>query len=151
MSKRETRVSTLSRAMRVVDEDTRRHVQQKRLQALEADNYQEETFDDEEDEDAEGGSKRKKSKGGYISRSGSAVLKRKPKTLDRILDEARYASKDAIAYDAVAAGPSARSKRHFCSVCGYIGSYTCTRCGSRFCSVRCNNNHKETRCLKFSI
>ena len=145
-------MSTLSKSMRVVDEDTRRHVLQKRLQALEADNYQEETFDEEEDEEAEGGSKRKKSKGGYISKSGSAVLRRKPKTLDRILDEARYTKRDGIiAYDVVAAGPSARPQRHFCSVCGFIGSYTCSRCGSRFCSVRCNNSHKETRCLKFSI
>jgi hypothetical protein len=43
------------------------------------------------------------------------------------------------------------SKRPFCSVCGYLGDYTCTRCGARFCSVRCNESHKETRCLKMSI
>ena len=137
--------------MRVVDEDTRRHVLQKRLQALEADNFQEETFNEEEEEDADGGPKRKKSKGSYVSKSGSAVLRRKPKSLDRILDEARYMKKEAIPYDVVAAGASVLPRRHFCSVCGFVGTYTCTRCGSRFCSVRCNNNHKETRCLKFSI
>jgi zinc finger HIT domain-containing protein 1 len=144
------RTSTLSKAMRVVDEDTRKHVQQKRLAALEADNYQEETFDEEEDDEGDGSSKRKKARTNYQSKSGSAVLKRKPKSLERILDEERY-SKGVIDYDRVAAGPSTNPRRHFCSVCGYIGDYTCTRCGSRFCSIRCNNNHKETRCLKFSI
>ncbi|CAM9653167.1 unnamed protein product [Sphacelaria rigidula] len=38
----------------------------------------------------------------------------------------------------------------FCSVCGYHGLYTCTRCGSRFCSSKCSEQHKETRCLKFA-
>lgn len=150
MSRRETRVSTVSKAMRVVDEDTRRHVLQKRLLALEADNYQEDTFNEDEEEEGEGGSKRKKVKGGYVSKGGSAVLRRKPKSLERILDETRF-SKPPIAYDIVAARPSSRPRRHFCSVCGFLGTYSCTRCGSRFCSVKCNNNHKETRCLKFSI
>jgi len=42
-------------------------------------------------------------------------------------------------------------KRPFCSVCGYLGDYSCTRCGARFCSLRCNESHQETRCLKVSI
>ncbi|CAM9443736.1 unnamed protein product, partial [Choristocarpus tenellus] len=41
--------------------------------------------------------------------------------------------------------------RQFCSVCGYLGLYACTRCGSRFCTIRCMDQHKETRCLKFSV
>jgi zinc finger HIT domain-containing protein 1 len=148
MSRREGRA--VSKSMRVVDEETRLHVQQKRLAALEADNYQEETFNEEEEDAADGGSKRKKAKGSYISRGGSAVLKRKPKSLEKILDEARYC-RGVIPYDAVNAPPSTTPTRKFCSVCGHVGSYTCTRCGSRYCSIKCCENHKETRCLKFSI
>ncbi|RYG42380.1 hypothetical protein EON68_01890 [archaeon] len=33
-----------------------------------------------------------------------------------------------------------------CSVCGMRSAYTCARCGARFCCVRCNEQHKETRC-----
>ena len=52
-------------------------------------------------------------------------------------------------YLSVAAAPSTRPPRHFCSVCGFIGQYSCTRCGMRYCSLKCNANHKETRCLKY--
>lgn len=40
-------------------------------------------------------------------------------------------------------------KRHFCSVCGFTGKYTCITCGSRFCSTNCQATHKETRCMKW--
>ncbi|RYH31964.1 hypothetical protein EON65_01490 [archaeon] len=57
-----------------------------------------------------------------------------------------------VNYYTIAAQPSQVTSNHpFCSVCGYLGNYTCIRCGSRFCSVRCNNSHSETRCMKFSI
>lgn len=56
----------------------------------------------------------------------------------------------AINYFSIAAPPSRRPGRHFCSVCGYTGNYSCVRCGLRFCSIRCQHTHKETRCLKFT-
>ncbi|CAM9808803.1 unnamed protein product [Chrysoparadoxa australica] len=56
----------------------------------------------------------------------------------------------SMTYEKAAAPPSAKPARHFCSVCGYFGYYTCTRCGMRFCSINCNTQHKETRCLKFA-
>lgn len=40
-------------------------------------------------------------------------------------------------------------RRHFCSVCGFKGNYTCVSCGSRFCCINCQETHKETRCLKW--
>lgn len=40
-------------------------------------------------------------------------------------------------------------KRHFCSVCGFTGKYTCVNCGSRFCSTNCQTTHKDTRCMKW--
>jgi zinc finger HIT domain-containing protein 1 len=60
-------------------------------------------------------------------------------------------SGQTINYLSVAAPPSVRPPRQFCSVCGYFGSYSCVRCGMRFCSIRCNKSHKETRCLQLSI
>lgn len=45
--------------------------------------------------------------------------------------------------------PRAAAPRKFCSVCGDLSVYTCTRCGSRYCSRRCHAVHTETRCLKF--
>lgn len=55
-------------------------------------------------------------------------------------------------YHTIAAKPSVFPARQcFCSVCGYRGSYSCTRCGSKFCSIKCNESHKETRCFKFSM
>jgi hypothetical protein len=58
----------------------------------------------------------------------------------------------AVNYHTIAANPSMFPIRQcFCSVCGFIGNYSCTRCGSKFCSIKCNENHKETRCFKFSM
>jgi len=45
--------------------------------------------------------------------------------------------------------PSTSSRRHYCSVCGTSANYTCVRCGTRFCSCRCQVIHNDTRCLKF--
>ncbi|KAJ1644297.1 hypothetical protein LPJ64_004019 [Coemansia asiatica] len=38
--------------------------------------------------------------------------------------------------------------RHFCSICGYKGLYTCVDCGMRYCSLPCKSTHVDTRCLK---
>jgi zinc finger HIT domain-containing protein 1 len=53
-------------------------------------------------------------------------------------------------YLSVAAKPSKFPTRFFCSVCGYNSKYQCTRCGLRYCSMRCGETHKETRCIKFA-
>jgi zinc finger HIT domain-containing protein 1 len=80
--------------------------------------------------------------------------------LDRIVDaQKQQLQKMALSgeevvehnYASIEAPPSAIPGRKFCSVCGFSGKYSCTRCGMRYCSIRCNNSHKETRCLKFSI
>lgn len=47
--------------------------------------------------------------------------------------------------------PRTTAPRKFCSVCGDVSTYTCTRCGSRYCSRRCHAVHTETRCLKFTV
>lgn len=48
------------------------------------------------------------------------------------------------------ASPSAFPERHFCAVCGFPSSYTCTSCGTRYCCIRCLGTHRDTRCLKWT-
>ena len=159
-----SRVQVISKAMRKVDEETRLEARSKRLMALEADNYNEQqqqldvsddAYEDEDEQDKISGGrkalqKKKKSKSGHNARIY------KPRSLDRIIDHQRQllANGDnsmTVCYASISAPPSTKPARHFCSVCGYFGNYTCTRCGMRFCCIKCNKNHKETRCLKMSI
>ena len=53
-------------------------------------------------------------------------------------------------YLSVVAKPSKFPPRFFCSVCGFWAKYSCTRCGLRYCSMKCQETHKETRCIKFA-
>ena len=160
-----TRVSVVSKAMKVVDADTRREVRSKRLLALEADNYSERggtTGDDDayEDEDEDDHAakipewKKKKKKKGAL---GAKKLPKKVRSLDRLIDHQLYQRSQeednvvqVVNYLAAAADASTKPARKFCSVCGYFADYSCTRCGMRFCTIRCSKNHKETRCLQQS-
>jgi hypothetical protein len=51
------------------------------------------------------------------------------------------ATEQAQHYVAAAAGRPAAPARPFCAVCGFDGPYTCTRCGSRYCSRSCSDTH----------
>lgn len=161
--------------MRKVDAETRNEVRDKRLVMLEADNYVEaESAGDDAYGDDEENDHQKKKKMKYASKisGGLAISKwaaRRSKTLEKIvLEEAYerasigdYFAMDASAciercgrypnYISVNASPSINPPRNFCSVCGHKGQYACSRCGMRYCSIKCNNHHKETRCLKFSL
>ncbi|KAK3015677.1 hypothetical protein RJ639_007514 [Escallonia herrerae] len=78
--------------------------------------------------------------------------KKAPRTFLELLQEANLESlpPHVPSYLRGAVGPPrSTSRRHFCTVCGFTGKYTCVRCGMRFCSVRCQNIHNDTRCLKF--
>lgn len=75
-----------------------------------------------------------------------------PRTFLELLHEANLESlpPHIPSYLRAAVGPpSSTSRRHFCTVCGFTATYTCVRCGMRFCSRRCQNIHNDTRCLKF--
>jgi zinc finger HIT domain-containing protein 1 len=54
-----------------------------------------------------------------------------------------------VNYLTIASQPSVYPPRHFCSLCGSLSSFSCVRCGSRYCCVNCYGTHKETMCLKF--
>jgi hypothetical protein len=51
-------------------------------------------------------------------------------------------------YVAAAAGRPQQPARPFCSICGYKGPYSCTRCGARYCSMKCRDTHKDVRCVQ---
>ncbi|XP_052176763.1 SWR1 complex subunit 6 isoform X2 [Diospyros lotus] len=75
-----------------------------------------------------------------------------PRTFLDLLREANLESlpPHVPSYLRAAVGPpSSTSRRHFCTVCGFTANYTCVRCGMRFCAIRCQNIHSDTRCLKF--
>ena len=172
-----TRTVVVSKAMSKVDEGARDEARDRRLQMLEADNYVEAEImadDDDAAYDDEGdGAMQRKKKQKLISKVGVNLNKwalRRVKPLERIVFEQGYDNKnttdDLFAqsadacivklgsypnYHSINAAASDMPPRKFCSVCGLEGIYTCLRCGMRYCNIKCNNQHKETRCLKFNL
>jgi len=58
--------------------------------------------------------------------------------------------KRVINYISAQAPPSSKPLRHFCAVCGFTSAYTCIVCGMRYCSLPCQETHRDTRCLKYT-
>ncbi|KAK9355989.1 hypothetical protein V1523DRAFT_403447 [Lipomyces doorenjongii] len=67
------------------------------------------------------------------------------KTLSNLFDEDETGTGE---FYSAAVVPSRYPTRNLCSVCGYWGSITCIRCGARYCSLACEDTHRETRCFK---
>ncbi|GFU53398.1 zinc finger HIT domain-containing protein 1 [Trichonephila clavipes] len=65
-------------------------------------------------------------------------------------DEAQFFTKDKTNYVTAKVPPSKYPDRHFCAVCGFSSAYTCVQCGTRFCSVKCQGVHQDTRCMKWT-
>lgn len=102
-----------------------------------------------------GAKKKKRRKGSGVQRRTRAGLteSRGPKSFSILLEEAELdlLPDNQPSYLAAAVGPSKiAAPRPWCTVCGFQAPYTCTRCGSRFCSRKCYALHSETRCLKFT-
>ncbi|CAM8961333.1 hypothetical protein QQ045_005209 [Rhodiola kirilowii] len=142
--------------------DNRAQAALARLDALENDNAGLETVEVNEDEEASldddddlGYGQKKQLKGTKRKTRQAKALenaRKAPRTFLELLHEANLESlpPHVPSYLRAAVGPpSSTSRRHFCTVCGFTASYTCVRCGMRFCSCRCQNIHKDTRCQKF--
>lgn len=106
------------------------------------------------EDDTKGNKKRKNSS---RSRKNSRVFlggsSRGPKTLQDWIEQdglEEYPDYEPNYLTSVALPQKSRSMRHFCSVCGQKSNYTCIRCGSKHCSMKCSAVHNETRCLKFT-
>jgi zinc finger HIT domain-containing protein 1 len=86
---------------------------------------------------------------------GRKAKKWKVKSLAQLVFE-EHGAGDAVDpnmpnYITVAAAASTRPARRFCCVCGFFAVYSCTRCGSRYCRIKCGDEHKESSCLKFGL
>ncbi|KAJ2772291.1 Zinc finger HIT domain-containing protein 1 [Coemansia nantahalensis] len=80
-------------------------------------------------------------------RKKSRLLMQRRVFADVLAAEAAAGDQESLLY--LACTVAAQSPpRHFCSVCGYKGLYTCVSCGMRFCSLSCKSTHADTRCLK---
>jgi zinc finger HIT domain-containing protein 1 len=77
------------------------------------------------------------------------------KNLQTLLDEELgpngEKSEEKKNYFTIAAKPSKYPPLKLCSVCGFTSQYTCHICGSLYCSLKCLDIHKDTRCLKFTV
>ncbi|KAL1923909.1 uncharacterized protein VTP21DRAFT_6944 [Calcarisporiella thermophila] len=75
------------------------------------------------------------------------------KNLNTLIEESRIdlLPPEVPTYLTADAAPSMYPPRRFCSVCGYIGNYSCTRCGMRYCTLKCLATHEETRCMKVTL
>jgi zinc finger HIT domain-containing protein 1 len=81
--------------------------------------------------------------------------RRNRRTIEMVLMDEPAFSKDRDTFVSIEAPPASstvgvRPPLKLCSVCSYISTYKCLRCGSNFCSLECNSIHKDTKCLKFA-
>eukprot|EP00039_Didymoeca_costata_P030650 m.30729 g.30729 ORF g.30729 m.30729 type:complete len:155 (+) comp8233_c0_seq1:159-623(+) len=141
-----------SGAPRVIDEKTRQKRIQQMLLKLDADHHNDESFSKTQDqslfdEDAEEkGSKSRKKKRKKLS----ATSQRFRRTLETLITDAGLREKkDEMNYCTAVAPPPLKPPRKTCAVCGYLAKYTCTLCGTKYCSLACLGHHKETRCLRY--
>jgi zinc finger HIT domain-containing protein 1 len=152
-----------SEKFKVIDSITRREAHEARLASLENENFIIEkelhaSADDDgeykpleasnEDEGLVSLKKRRKRQRSEFFKTAARQMFR---TFDEVLKAENYEAycPHIPTYLTVAAPPSHKPPRHFCYVCGFEANYTCKRCGLRFCSLKCDETHKESRCLKF--
>lgn len=139
---------------RVLDDVSRRRRAKKFLEALEQDNYHDDPHKDlvmskkvpkfHDSLDTTRSRKNKKTR-------GSDYYKAKyRKSFMQFLEEDKVNNPDGPSYWAAEAQPSKLPFRHFCAVCGFTSNYTCTSCGTRYCSTKCLHTHVDTRCLKYT-
>jgi len=166
------RTKKFSSSMKVVDEETRRQVQLALINNLEEDTLfqdkggnkdEDENMEDfilneeDEEEDAFSTTKKRKKKSKkkeamIPSRTIGQRKSQRPKIkLEQIFSHDFYEDDMNFPnYLSIVAGPSRYPARHFCSVCSFFSKYTCIRCGMYYCSLKCSDIHRETRCVKFA-
>jgi zinc finger HIT domain-containing protein 1 len=137
---------------RVIDDITRKRRARKALEALEQDNFHEDPHADlvmskkiPKFNNSLDNPRRK----GRKSRGADYYRVKYRKTFQQLLEEDRQLNPDGPNYATAQAPPTNFPERHFCAVCGFPSNYTCTACGTRFCCLKCQATHQDTRCLKF--
>ncbi|KAL2899248.1 SWR1 complex subunit 6 [Bienertia sinuspersici] len=156
-----TRKVATKMAAALASSDNRNQAALARLEALENDNGGVETVEVNDDDDASLDDDDE----AYIQKKQAMSMKRKtrqgkarenarkgPRTFLELVHEANLEAlpPHVPTYLRAAVGPPIiNARRNFCTVCGFTANYTCVRCGVRFCCIRCQNIHNDTRCLKF--
>lgn len=156
-----------SAKIKALGKEARNEAIKKRIGVLESDNWEEEEknrgvandedYVDEGDEDSdfgEGPVKKRKLVGRTVATSAAKAKRFKAppmKSLQVALDQEHYERYPQYipTYLSIEASSSTFPSRHFCYICGNDSNYCCPNCGLRFCRIRCDEEHKETRCLKF--
>ena len=160
-------------ARRVLDDASRQRRARKALEALEADNNQDDPHADlvmskkalslfQDDTGADNSPQERRPR--RRARTLEYYKQRFRKNLSQLLEEEMmYMDADQAddSADDGEAGPvpgylaaqvpeSRFPPRHLCSVCGFPSQYTCVTCGTRYCCLRCQETHQDTRCLKWT-
>lgn len=146
---------------RVLDDASRQRRARKALEALEADNNCEDPHADLvmskkalslfQDEGGDGQERRPKRK----ARTMEYYKQRFRKNLAQLLEEESNTMEgeeegEVVGYLTAQVPESNLPPRKLCAVCGFPSSYTCSTCGTRYCSLRCLETHQDTRCLKWT-
>lgn len=137
---------------RVLDDITRKRRARKALEALEQDNFHDDPHADlvmSKKIPKFNSSVENPRRKGRKSRGADYYRVKYRKTFQQLLEEERQVNSQGPNYITAQAPPTNYPQRHFCAVCGFPSSYTCTSCGTRFCSLKCQSTHQDTRCLKF--
>jgi len=159
-------------ARRVLDDASRQRRARKALEALEADNNQDDPHADLvmskkalslfQDEGGEPGvpERRTKRKG----RTLEYYKMRFRKNFSQLLEEETYNMMDedeedgvngdqgpVLGYLAAQVSESRYPPRKLCAVCGFPSQYTCVTCGTKYCCLKCQETHQDTRCLKWTV
>ncbi|CAG0903542.1 unnamed protein product [Darwinula stevensoni] len=143
-----------SEGRRILDDATRHRRQKKALDALEMDNFQDDPHANlvmhkkapKFDENLETKTPKRRR-----TRTSEYLKQRFKKNFAMLLEEERTVGDEAgNSYSKARAPPSCFSPRKFCAVCGDVSPYTCISCGARYCSVKCQGTHADTRCLKWT-
>lgn len=140
---------------RTLDDASRQRRARKALEALEQDNNCEDPHGDlvmskkalslfqDEEEQSQRRTKRK-------VRTTEYYKQRFRKNLSQLLEEEAGDLGEEVSYLTAQVGESKIPPRRLCAVCGFPCSYSCSTCGTRYCSLRCLETHEDTRCLKWT-
>lgn len=138
---------------RVLDEASRRRRARKALEALEQDNFHDDPHSDlvmskklpkfQDNLETQRNRKTKRKTIDYKA-------KYRKNFLQLLEEDKQYQQVEIPNYSNAQVGSSKFPDRHFCAVCGFPSNYTCTSCGTRYCSVKCLGTHQDTRCLKWT-
>jgi len=150
-------------ARRVLDDASRQRRARKALESLEQDNNCEDPHGDLvmskkalslfQDADLDTSTERRPKR---KARTTEYYKQRFRKNLAQLLEEESYHGGEddeggpEPGYLAAQVPDSVIPPRKLCAVCGFPSPYTCTVCGTRYCTLKCLETHQDTRCLKWT-